>query len=149
MFILAKPLSFHESLAPYLYSKSGSTIVKQLVWYGLAPDTRKGYAAAINSYKSFCALFNEKSWPALTTMLEEWVANRIFGSTLLNKAKQSSIQWPATCRHSTCTTSIAGWVLKASLTLIIKGGKRLFPGKKTNRLPITKDILEETTKEGP
>lgn len=33
--------------------------------------------------------------------------------------------------------------------LIIKGGKRLFPSKKRNRLPITKDILEKITEEEP
>ncbi len=36
------------------------------------------------------------------------------------------------------------------MALIIKGGKRLFPSKKINRLPVTKNILEEiTTEEHP
>lgn len=35
------------------------------------------------------------------------------------------------------------------MALIIKGGKRLFPSQKKNRLPITKDILEEITKDEP
>ncbi len=33
------------------------------------------------------------------------------------------------------------------MALIIKGGKRLFPSKKRNRLPITKEILEKITEE--
>lgn len=33
------------------------------------------------------------------------------------------------------------------MALIIKGGKRLFPSKKRNRLPITKDILEKIIKD--
>lgn len=33
------------------------------------------------------------------------------------------------------------------MALIIKGGRRLFPSKKRNRLPITKDILEKITEE--
>lgn len=79
---LAELLSFDEPPASYLSSTLGSTIFKRLAWYGLAPETRKGYAAAISSYKSFCAVFNEKPWPASTTMLEEWAANRIYGSIL-------------------------------------------------------------------
>ena len=35
------------------------------------------------------------------------------------------------------------------MTLIIKGGRRLFPSKKRNRLPITKNILEKITKDEP
>ncbi len=35
------------------------------------------------------------------------------------------------------------------MALIIKGGKRLFPSKKRNRLPVTKNILKEITKEEP
>ena len=33
------------------------------------------------------------------------------------------------------------------MALIIKGGRRLFPSKKRNRLPITKDILEKITED--
>ena len=82
MLSLAEPLSYDDPPASYLSSTPGSAIVKRLAWYGLAPDTRKGYAAAINSYVSFCAVHNEKPWPAQTIMLEEWAATRIFGSTL-------------------------------------------------------------------
>lgn len=35
------------------------------------------------------------------------------------------------------------------MTLIIKVGRRLFPSKKRNRLPITKNILEKITEEEP
>ncbi len=35
------------------------------------------------------------------------------------------------------------------MTLIIKGGKRLFASKGRNGLPVTKNILEEITKEEP
>ena len=35
------------------------------------------------------------------------------------------------------------------MALIIKGGRRLFPSKKRNRLPITKDILEKITEDKP
>ncbi len=33
------------------------------------------------------------------------------------------------------------------MALIIKGGRRLFPSKKRNRFPITKEILEKITEE--
>ncbi len=35
------------------------------------------------------------------------------------------------------------------MALIIKGRKRLFPNKKRNRLPVTKNSLEKITKEEP
>ncbi len=57
---ITEPLLFDDPPASYLSSTPGSAIVKRLAWYWLAPDTRKGYAAAINSYVSFCAMHNEK-----------------------------------------------------------------------------------------
>lgn len=88
MSLLAEPLLYDEPPASYLSSTSGSTIVKRLAWYGLAPDTRKGYAAAIDSYESFCALFNKSSWPVTTRVLGEWAANQIFGISTLSKQDQ-------------------------------------------------------------
>ncbi len=82
MLSLAEPLSYNNPPASYLSSTPGSAIFKCLAWYWLAPNTRKGYAAAINSYVSFCAVHNEKPRLAQTIMLEEWAAIRIFGSTL-------------------------------------------------------------------
>lgn len=35
------------------------------------------------------------------------------------------------------------------MALIIKGGRRLFPSKKRNSLPITKNILEKITQDEP
>ncbi len=35
------------------------------------------------------------------------------------------------------------------MALIIKGGKKFFPSKKRNCLPVTKNIVEEITKEEP
>lgn len=110
--------------------------MKRLAWYGLAPDTRKGYAAAIDSYESFCALFNKNSWPASTKMLEEWAANQIFGSTL---PKQGQIK-PETVAsylsalksyHINRRISLKGFN-DLRMGLIIKGRKRLFPSKKRN-----------------
>ncbi len=82
MLSLAEPLSYNDPPASYLSSIPGSAIVRWLAWYWLALDTRKGYAAAIDSYVSIFAVNNEKPWLAQTIMLEEWAATRIFGSTL-------------------------------------------------------------------
>ncbi len=89
MLSLAEPLLYDDPPASYLSSIPRSVIVKRLTPYGLAPDSKKGYAAAINSYISFCEVHNEKPWPAQTIMLEEWAATRIFESTL---PKQSQIK---------------------------------------------------------
>ena len=80
--LLAGLFSFHEPPAAYLSSTPGSTIVKRLAWYGLAADTRRGYNTAIDSYESFCIVFNEKPGPASTIILGKWAANRIYGSRL-------------------------------------------------------------------
>lgn len=150
---LVESLSFDDPPASYLSFTPGSTIVKRLVWYGLAPDTRKSYAFAINSYKSFCALFNKDPWPASTTMLEEWAANRIFESTL---PKQGQIKSDTVASYLSALNSyhidrrlsLKG-IDNPRMALIIKGVKRLFPSNGRNMLPITKDILEKITEDEP
>lgn len=87
------------------------------------------------------------------TMLEKWAANRIFGST---PPKQGQIK-PNTMASYLSTLKLYHIDRRLSLkgfddprmTLIIKGGKRLFPSQKKNQLPITKNILEEITKDEP
>ncbi len=81
-------------------------------------------------------MHNEKPWPAQTIMLEKWATTCIFGSTL---PKQSQIKPDA-------VLSVEGFD-DPRMALIIKGGRRLFPSKKRNRLLITKEILEKITEE--
>ncbi len=151
MLSLAEPLSYDDPPASYLSSTPGSAIVKRLAWYWLAPDTRKGYAAAINSYVSFCAVYNEKPWPAQTIMLEEWAATRIFGSKLRKQGQMKpdvvlSYLSALKSYHIDSRLSLEGFD-DPRIALIIKGGRRLFPSKKRNRLLITKEILEKITEE--
>lgn len=98
-------------------------------------------------------LHGEKPWPATSHMLEEWAANRVFGSSL---PKQGQVK-PDTVQnylsglksyHIDCRLSLSGFD-SPRMALIIKGGKRLFPSKKRNRRPITKDILEKITEDEP
>ncbi len=58
---ITEPLLYDDPPASYLSSTPRSVIIKHFAWYGLAPDTRKSYAAAINSYVSFCASAQQKS----------------------------------------------------------------------------------------
>ncbi len=84
-------------------------------------------------------------------MLEEWAATRIVGSTL---PKQGQIKPSAVLNylsalklyHIDRRLSLRGFD-DPRMALIIKGGRRLFPSKKRNRLPITKEILEKITEE--
>ncbi len=153
MSLLAEPLSYDDPPASYLSSTSGSTIVKRLAWYGLAPDTKKGYAAAFSSYVSICALRNKEPWPASTTILEEWAATRIYGTTL---PKQGQIKPNTVLSYLSALKSYhidRRLSLKdfdePRMALIIKGGRRLSPSKKWNRLQITKYILEKITEDEP
>ncbi len=142
MLSLAESLSYDDPPASYLSSIPGSAIVKRLAWYWLAPDPRKSYAAAINSYVSFCAVHNEKPWPAQTIMPEEWAATRIFGSTLPNQGQikpDAVLSYLSALKsyHIDRRLSPRGFD-DPRMALIIKRGRRLFPSKKPNRLPITK-----------
>ncbi len=66
-----EPIEFDDPPASYLSLTPGSTIVKRLAWYGLAPGTRKGYCSAIDSFESFYMLRQRPAWPAAVDMLEE------------------------------------------------------------------------------
>ncbi len=86
-------------------------------------------------------------------MLEEWAANQIYGSTL---SKQGQIKPDTVASYFSALKSYhidRRLCLKdfddPQMALIIKGEKRIFPSKKRNCLPVTKNILEEITKEEP
>lgn len=84
-------------------------------------------------------------------MLEEWAPNRIFGSTLLKQVqvKPNTVQSYFSGLKSYHIDRQMSFQEFDSpcLALIIKEGKRLFPIKKRDRFPITKDILEKIMKE--
>ena len=150
---MAEPIEFDDPPASYLSSTPGSTIVKRLAWYGLAPGTRKGYNSAIDSFESFCMLRQRPAWPAAVEMLEEWVAYRIYGSTLPKQGQvkpetMSSYLLTLKSYHIDRHLSLEAFDTPR-IALIIKGGKRLFPKQKTTRLPIVKDILEKNTENKP
>ena len=93
------------------------------------------------------------AWPATVEMLEEWVAYRIYGSTI---PKQGQVK-PETM--SNYLSALKSYHIDRHLSLeafdtprialIIKGGKKLFPKQKATRLPITKDILEKIIENKP
>ncbi len=150
---MAEHIVFDDPPAAYLSIIPGSPIVKRLAWYGLAPDTRKGYNSAIESFESFYAMMQRPEWPATKFLLEEWVAHRIFGSTL---PKQGQVK-PETVGtylsalksyHIDCHLSLEAFEIP-QIALIRKAGKKLFPKQKATRLPITKDILERMTEPEP
>ena len=150
---LAEPLSYNDLPASYLSSIPGSTIVKRLAWYRLTPNTKKGYAAAISSYVSFCALHNKELWPASTTILEEWAATRIYGTTLPKQGQikpQTELSYFSALKsyHIDRRLSLKSFV-DPRIALIIKGKRRLFFNKKRNHLPITKDIFKKITEDEP
>ena len=153
LFSLAELLSYDHPRASYLSSIPGSAIVKHLAWYWYFPDTKKGYAAVINSYVSFYIVHNERPWRVQTIMLKEWEATRIFGSTT---PKQGQIKPDTVLRyflalksnHIDRRLSLGGFD-DPRMALIIKRRKRQFPSKKRNRLLIRKETLEKITEEEP
>lgn len=146
MSLLAEFLQFNDPPPFYLLSKSGSTIVKYLKQYGLAPDIQKSYQMAKKLYKSFYMLIRLLPYPATNQILEEWSAYCFFGSNL---PKQSQI------KPDTIVSYLLGLQFQhvnyhllltifdnLRLAQIIKRERRLFPNIKTKQLSITKDIFK-------
>ena len=128
-------------------------MIKCVAWYGLTLSMRKGYCLAIDSFKSFCILRQQPTWPAAVEMLEEWIAYRIYGSTI---PKQSQVKSETMSNylsapklyHIDCHLSLKAYDTPR-IAFIIMGRKRLLPKQKVTRLPITKDILKKITENKP
>lgn len=54
--IIVKLIKFNNPLASYLSLTLSSIIIKQLAWYGFAPNTKKSYTSAIDLFKSCCII---------------------------------------------------------------------------------------------
>ncbi len=150
MSTLAGPLEFDAPPVQFLNSIPHlSTAAKTLLWYGLAPDTRRGYNTAIRSYEFFCTSRGISPWPATTLSLIEWVNTRAFGSAIPN---QGQIQ-PDTIsgylpglRSYHVDRNLSTTVLESlQLDRVVRGVRRMFSQVKKLRLPITKDILQRIT----
>ena len=86
-------------------------------------------------------------------MPEEWAATRIYRTTL---PKQGQVKPDMVLSY---LSALKSYQIDKSLSLkgfddpqmapFIKGWRSLFPSKKRNRLPITKDILEKITEDEP
>lgn len=86
-------------------------------------------------------------------MLEEWVSNRIVGSSIPKQGQikpDTVLSYLSGLRAYHIDHHMSLEVFDAPrLAWIIKGGKRLYPSHKKNRLPVTKDILERITYKDP
>lgn len=86
-------------------------------------------------------------------MLEKWVVYWIYGSTLPKQGKVkpetvSSYIFMLKSYHINRQLSLKAFDIPC-ITLIIKGGKRLFPKQNATRLLITKDILKKMIENKP
>lgn len=98
----------------------------------------------------FCALGGiQIPWPAKEYTLGEWVTGRIFGSTTTKQGqiKPETVEtYLSALRSYHVDQRMPTEVFESPwLKRIIKGGHRLFPSAKRNRLPITKDVLRRIT----
>lgn len=85
-------------------------------------------------------------------MLEEWAANRIFGSTITKQGQVKPdivLSYLSALKSYHIDRQLSLKVDDPRMALTIQVGRRLFPSKKRNRLPITKDILEKITGDEP
>lgn len=92
---------------------------------------------------------NISPWPATTRTLEEWSAQRIYGSTLTKQGRikpETLITYLSSLRSYHIDHNLPTDPFEAPcLARIIKGGKRIFSRAKAERLPITKNIFSQIT----
>lgn len=126
---------------------------KTLLWYGLAPDTRRGYNTAIRSYEFFCTSQGKSPWPATNYNLIEWVNTRAFGSAIPNQGQiqaDTIAGYLSGLRSYHVDRNFSTTVFDSfQLDRVLRGVRRMFPQAKKTRLPITKDILLNITRTKP
>lgn len=86
-------------------------------------------------------------------MLEKWAAMKIYGSTLPKQGQIKPVivmNYLSSLKsyHIDQYLSLEGFD-NPRMALIIKEGRKLFPSTKWNCLPITKNILQNITKDEP
>lgn len=150
MSLLAEPIEYTSPPAAFLNAiPDRSYNFKQALWFGLSPDTRKVYQAAVKSYEYFCYTKTISPWPASLFGLEEWVTQRLFGSSikLLSQLKPDTIlSYLSALRSYHVDRNLStGAFDNPRLDRIIRGGKRLFPYVKALRYPISQSMLERIT----
>ena len=146
MSTLAGPLEFEAPPAQFMNSIPHlSNSAKTLLWYGLAPNTRRSYNTAICSYEFFCDSREVSSWPATTINLIEWVNTRAFESAIPNhgQIQPNTISGYLSKLRSYYVDRNYSTSVFESLQLyrVVRGVQQLFPQTKKLRLLITKDIL--------
>ena len=135
---LAIPKSFADSL-------SCSALVATLLWSGLAPETRTSYSSATTSWETFCALQSVEAYPIQEPHLAEWMAKRTFGSSQMRQVSPSTLSTYLSALRSRhvdlghSTEVFEGPYIKR----LLAGARSLFPQRKKEKLPITRDILAQ------
>lgn len=114
----------------------------RLLWYGLAPSTRKTYTTATYSYIKYCAVFGKRAFPTLVGDLTSWIGylegKRLKAKTI--KRYLAGLQ----SLHLECTLDEAELKVYSHpmLQRIIKSFWRIYKeGDIWQRRPITCDIL--------
>lgn len=126
-----------------------SDALTDMLWHGLAKDTRKGYETTIHSYESFCTMRGEKPWPARVEVIGEWIISRISPSPYYPKVvKAATIDGYIAALRSVHVDRRLDLTVFASLWLrrIIAGIRRTEVSRPTKQaFPITAEVLSQIT----
>jgi hypothetical protein len=122
--------------------------LKNLLWHGLAPGTRKTYASGQKAYEQFCSLHGHTPWPATRKSLGEFIALRASGATGIGRAKPDTIAGNLSALRSVHTDRQLDesvfddpWVKR-----ILAGVRRVEPSlTQKQATPITHALLEQLT----
>ena len=114
----------------------------RLLWYGLAPSTRKTYTTATNSYTESWALFGKRAFPAQIGELTAWIGH-LEGRRLKPKTIKGYLAglW-SLCLDCTLDKTELEVYSYPILQRIIAGLQRWYGERDTHeRRPITRNIL--------
>lgn len=79
---LAEPINHNAAPQSWMDSVRGPNSVKAFIWAGLSSNTRKSFQTATKSYVYYTKFMGVITWPAKAEVLEEWIANRLLGSSM-------------------------------------------------------------------
>jgi hypothetical protein len=123
-------IQFDNSLVFFLFITSRSEVIKRLVWYDLALETRKKYQSIIEFYETFCLLSYLTTWSTFAKSLKEWVTCRMYESLLLKQRKIKSntiVSYLINLRSRHVDREMSTQIFEnLRLRLIIKEEKRIF-----------------------
>ena len=154
MSTLADVVEYPSPPANWLCCEELSNLACHLLYYGVAPGTRKTYKSYQKSYEEFCYVNGVLPYPATDIILVEWISRRAFGSTQLGQGRLSAdsiVQALSAVRsvHVDLNEDLSAFNTEL-LKRVVAGIRRVQAKKDTKKAaPLSIHQLEEITSPAP